>query len=31
MINDNVTLTENVKICHSKEVSESVLQPTTIM
>ena len=31
MINDNVTLTKNVKICHSKEVSESILQPSTIM
>ncbi len=31
MINDNVTLTKDVKICHSKEVNESILQPATIM
>jgi mannose-1-phosphate guanylyltransferase len=31
MIDDNVTLTKNVKICHNKAVSESILQPATIM
>lgn len=31
MIDDNVTLTQNVKICPSKEVSSSILQSSTIM
>lgn len=31
MIDDNVTLTKNVKICHNKAVSESILQPSTVM
>ena len=31
MIDDNVTLTKHVKICHNKAVSESILQPSTIM
>jgi mannose-1-phosphate guanylyltransferase len=31
MINDNITLTENVQICPNKEVSNSVLKPSTIM
>lgn len=31
IINDNVTLTSNVKVCPSKNVSESVLQPSIVL
>jgi mannose-1-phosphate guanylyltransferase len=31
IIEDNVTLTANVKVCPYKEVSESILQPSTVM
>jgi mannose-1-phosphate guanylyltransferase len=30
MISDNVTLTSNVKVCPSKNVSESILQPSIV-
>ncbi|MHA2408280.1 MAG: GlgC family sugar phosphate nucleotidyltransferase, partial [Candidatus Ranarchaeia archaeon] len=31
VIDDNLTLTQHVKICHNKEVKESIFTPTTIM
>ncbi len=31
IIRDNITLVEGVKVCHYKEVKESVLTPSTIM
>jgi len=31
LINDNVTLTQKVQVCPSKEVDTSILQPSTIM
>jgi NDP-sugar pyrophosphorylase family protein len=31
IISDNITLVEGVKVCHYKEVKESILAPSTIM